>query len=147
MYDSILDPSFRPKADLLLKSGKRLDQFIAGFCFMEPDIVYSMLENVHSCNNTSQDEFYTQLTELFTYCERKGDRNFRVYSAMCRNTECNTCDKKSVVFVADQSGNYIGLSFTMANDTILQFKECVSVRTPVALKQTAKRLYLSKLPF
>ena len=147
MYDSILDPSFRTKAETLLKSDKRLDQFLGGFCLMEADIVFNALGDTNWCNNTTLERFYTQLTDLITYCEGKGDRSFRVYMAMCRNTECNTCDKKSFVFVANHTGNYIGLTFTMENDTILQFKECVAIRTPVALRQSAKRLYLSELPF
>jgi hypothetical protein len=147
MYELLLDPTFRPKADVLLRSEKPLDQFIAGFCFMEQDMVFPMLEQMYRCNNTTTEKFYDQLIELFAYCERKGDKHFRVYTAMCRNEECNTCDKRGFVFVANHTGNFIALIFTMENDTISSFKECVSVRTPVALKPGTKRLYLSEDPF
>ncbi|MFM7216580.1 MAG: hypothetical protein ACKO1U_01025 [Bacteroidota bacterium] len=137
----------QPKMHTYLRYGNSLEQLVGAICTMDADIVNGFLADAHLCNNTDRETCFDQLVELFAYCERKKDRFFHAFAARCQNSGCNGCSSRSFVFVGDHTGNYIGMKFDLEQGRVIRFKECTSIRMPIATRPGAKELYLSEDPF
>ena len=143
MYRLLQDPDYRRKSDVLLRSSGQLDQMVGGFCTMDADVFFATAEGVIRFNNTESEEFFERLTSFFDECLSKGDRYFKVYSARSTYNEFNFPGRKNFVFVADRTGDYIGLRFELENGHVVFFNESDDILSPFAMKKGSKRLVIN----
>ena len=142
-----LTTGVKSKIQYLLESDKHLDRLVGSICTMDLDCVDCVIGDIQHCNNSTKYEFYSQLTNLFDYSKKSGDKYFKVYAASCAASDCNNNDCIRYLFTGNHTGNYFGFNFKVERGKVVWFAECVCIQSPVATKPGAELLMVSPNPF
>jgi hypothetical protein len=137
----------KSKIEILLASDHPIDRFVGALGTMNMDCVDAMIGDLEQCNKTTKYEFYSQLTELYDQSKKAGDHYFRIYSAHYTSLLSPSPDLKAFCFMGNFTGNYFSLGFKTENKKIISFSEWEHTACPVAKKQGARLLVLTRAPF
>jgi hypothetical protein len=133
--------SLEHKAEVLMRSERQLDRIIGALCTMKSESIEGALEGIAWCNDATTDEFLVQMNRVFRQCEEQGNRYLYVYAGKCSEIEaCRRGSHPGFVFVTDLTRDYFSFRFIVDGEKVLSFSESPCIRTPVAMKPSAKRL-------
>jgi len=108
------------------------------------DMVKMLLDTLPEEDPGDHDRLLIQLDRAFGYFKSQGDEQLNVIQGKCRK-----CYPKSqgFMFVGNKSKAYMFLLFYREGSGILSIFECDEFKTPIAISNSNKRVYLNEYKF
>jgi hypothetical protein len=111
---------------------------------LDLDMVKLLLESLPEEDPGDHDSLLQDLDRVFAYFKSLGDEELNVIQG-----KCASCNPKSsgFMFVGNKSKAYMFLLFYREGSGILSIFECDEFKTPVAISNSKKRVYLNQYKF